>query len=67
MSFVIERYLAILESLAMKTLKDLVEFNKKHAELELPPREFGHASSDVALTDASSTIKSADFKEWTVG
>jgi amidase len=37
LGFVIERYLAIFDQPGLRTLRDLVEWNKKHADLELPP------------------------------
>jgi amidase len=33
----IENYLADLETSPVRTLEELVEFNKKHADIELPP------------------------------
>jgi amidase len=33
----IETYLADLETSPVRTLKEMVEFNKKHADVELPP------------------------------
>jgi amidase len=35
----IELYLSDLETSPVRTLEELIEFNKKHADKELPPGE----------------------------
>ncbi|KAH6845635.1 amidase signature domain-containing protein [Chaetomium sp. MPI-CAGE-AT-0009] len=51
LSFVIKRYLAIFDQPGLRTLKDLVEWNKEHAEVELPPEQPSQAVLENGLKD----------------
>jgi hypothetical protein len=41
-----EKFLALLENPPVKNVRDIIEFNRKHANLELPPGQsyVGHSS-----------------------
>ncbi|KAI1150287.1 amidase signature domain-containing protein [Nemania diffusa] len=51
LSWVIKRFLAIFNEPAMKTLEDVVEFNKQHAAEELPPDQPSQQILENGLTD----------------
>ncbi|KAI1364481.1 amidase signature domain-containing protein [Xylaria arbuscula] len=49
--WVIERFLSLFNEPTMRTLKDLVEFNKIHAAKELPPEQPSQQVLENGLTD----------------
>ncbi|KAH8807984.1 amidase signature domain-containing protein [Xylogone sp. PMI_703] len=48
----IARYLAIFDCPGMRTLQDVVEFNKKHADVELPPGKSNQLVLENGLQDS---------------
>ncbi|KAL6399341.1 Amidase [Ilyonectria robusta] len=51
LSFVIKRYLALFDNPQMRTLEDVVEFNKRHADVELPPEQPSQEVFENGLKD----------------
>jgi len=51
LGFIIARFLAIFDSPTMSTLNDVVEFNKKHADVELPPAQPNQQILENGLSD----------------
>ncbi|EEU37128.1 uncharacterized protein NECHADRAFT_52302 [Fusarium vanettenii 77-13-4] len=51
LGFVLERYLGLFDDPQLRTLEDLVAFNKKHAEAELPPDQPSQAVLENGLKD----------------
>ncbi|UPK93858.1 hypothetical protein LCI18_004793 [Fusarium solani-melongenae] len=51
LGFVFERYLGLFDDPQLRTLEDLVQFNKKHAEVELPPDQPSQAVLENGLKD----------------
>ncbi|KID81032.1 Amidase signature domain protein [Metarhizium guizhouense ARSEF 977] len=49
--FGFKRFLALFNNTGLRTLQDLVDFNKKHAELELPSNQPSQSSFESALED----------------
>ncbi|KAI0105341.1 amidase signature domain-containing protein [Nemania sp. FL0031] len=54
---VIRRFLAIFNEPTMKTLEDVVEFNKKHAAEELPPDQPSQQVLENGLTDKMTDLE----------
>ncbi|RSL60488.1 hypothetical protein CEP54_006739 [Fusarium duplospermum] len=52
LGFVLERYLVFFDDPQLRTLEDLVEFNKKHTEVELPPDQPSQAVLENGLKDS---------------
>ncbi|KAH6976344.1 amidase signature domain-containing protein [Ilyonectria sp. MPI-CAGE-AT-0026] len=51
LSFVIKRYLALFDNPQWRTLEDAVEFNRRHADIELPPEQPSQEVLENGLKD----------------